>query len=169
MRNFVLRVCPLVILGLAVGAGPAAAHASLVSSSPVDGASITSSPSAVRLTFSEEVSEPAYAATRAPNGSVVKVTAVLVDANTVTTRLEATDQRGRYTTNYRVISADGHPVEGSIRWTTTTGRIVKQVESDDEGFLWRNRSHFFWGILGAALAIALLLAPLRGRDDKSNA
>ena len=170
MRNVVLRVSLLALLCLVLGAGPAAAHASLVGSDPADGSSIEASPTSITFTFNETIGNPAYVAVRAPDGSKVGVSDVsAVDAE-VSATLAASDQKGRYTATYRVVSADGHPVEGTIRWTTTTGRAVTQVDAPAEkSFVHRHRSHFFWGILAAAVAIALLLAPLRGRDDKSNA
>lgn len=160
----------MALLCLVLGAGPAAAHASLVGSDPEDGATLATSPTSITLTFTENIGNPAYVALRAPDGTKVTVSDVSAVDAVVTATLQATDQKGRYTASYRVVSADGHPVEGTIRWTTTTGQAVKQVDPPKEkSFVHRHRSHFLWGILAAAVAIALLLAPLRGRDDKSNA
>lgn len=170
VRNVVLRGSLLALLCLALGAGPASAHASLVGSDPGDGASIATSPTSITFTFNENIGNPAYVAVRAPNGDKVTVSDVsAVDAE-VTAALSASDQKGRYTATYRVVSADGHPVEGTITWTTTTGRTVEQVDPPaQKSFVHRHRAHFFWGILAAAVAIALLLAPLRGRGDKNDA
>ena len=46
------------LTGLVVLAGPAAAHTDLESSSPAEGASLTSAPSEVKLTFEEPVTLP---------------------------------------------------------------------------------------------------------------
>lgn len=153
---------------IAAGLSPASAHASLIRSDPVDGSSVAISPPTVTFTFNEDMSEPAFVAVRAPDGSKVEVTSVAVNGPRVTARLATSDLRGRYRATYRVVSKDAHPVEASIYWTATTGTNVKQVDPDGEGFIERNRSHFFWGILAAAIAIALLLAPLRGRDDSND-
>lgn len=166
MRNVVLRVSLLALLCLALGAGPASAHASLVGSDPGDGASIASAPRSITFTFNEAIGNPAFVAVRAPDGTKVAVSDVSALDSTVTAIVAPSNQKGRYTATYRVVSADGHPVEGTIHWTTTTGETVKQVDQPEEkSFVHRHRSHFFWGILAAAVAIALLLAPLRGRDD----
>lgn len=118
------------------------------------------------FTFNENIGNPAFVAVRAPDGSKVEVSDVSAVDTKVSATLAATDQKGQYTASYRVVSADGHPVEGTIEWTTTTGETVEQVDQPEEkSFVHRHRSHFFWGILGAALAIALLLAPLRSRHD----
>ncbi len=170
MPNVVLRVSLLALLCLALGAGPASAHASLVGSDPGDGSSIAAAPRSITFTFNENIGNPAFVAVRAPDGAKVKVSDVSAIDAKVTAILAQTDQKGRYTATYRVVSADGHPVEGTIHWTTTTGQTVKQVDTPKEkSFVHRHRSHFFWGILGGALAIGLLLAPLRGRDDPNDA
>lgn len=163
-------LCTVLEFCIVLGAGPAAAHASLTGSDPEDGATLETSPTSITFTFNENIGNPAYVAVRAPNGGKVTVSKVSAVDSLVTATLAATDQKGRYTATYRVVSADGHPVEGTIEWTTTTGQTVKQVDPPAEkSFVHRHRSHFFWGILAAAVAIALLLAPLRGKDDQSNA
>ncbi|MEV7396444.1 copper resistance CopC family protein [Aeromicrobium sp. NPDC092404] len=169
MHNVVLRVALLGIALLLVGSGPASAHASLVGSDPEDGASLPTSPSTFAFTFNENVGNPAYVSVTAPNGSKVDVSAVRAVDNRVTATVADAGQKGRYTVAYRVVSADGHPVEGTIRYSTTTGRTVKQVDPpEEETFIHRHSAHLFWGILAAAAAIALLLAPLRRRDDTRN-
>ena len=170
MGNVVLRVTLLSAALLMVGSGPASAHASLVGSDPEDGASLATAPATITFTFNENIGNPAYVSVTAPNGSKVAVTKVRAVDNRVTGTLAKVDQKGRYTAAYRVVSADGHPVEGTIHYTATTGRTVKQVDPpDEETFIHRHSAHLFWGILAAAGAIALLLAPLRRRDDTKHA
>lgn len=169
MRNLVLRVALLSFALLLMGSGPASAHASLVGSDPADGATFGAAPTAITFTFNENVGNPAYIAVTAPNGSKVDVGDVRAIDNTITAKVPDVDQKGRYTASYRVVSADGHPVEGTIHYTSKTGRTVKQVDAPDkETFIHRHSAHLFWGILAAAVAVALLLAPLRRRDDKDN-
>ncbi len=128
MRNVVLRVALLSFALLLMGSGPASAHASLVGSDPADGATLAAAPSAITFTFNENIGNPAYIAVTAPNGSKVDVGDVRAIDNKVTATLPDVDQKGRYTASYRVVSADGHPVEGTIHYSSTTGRTVKQVE-----------------------------------------
>lgn len=170
MHNVVLRGALLGLALLLVGSGPASAHASLVGSDPEDGATLTSVPSAITFTFNENIGNPAYVAVTAPDGSKVEVGDVRAVDREVTATLVDPGQKGRYSATFRVVSADGHPVEGSIDFSTTTGRAVTQVDPPEEkAFIHRHSAHLFWGILAAAVAIALLLAPLRRRDDTSNA
>lgn len=170
MHNVVLRVALLSLALLFVGSGPASAHASLVESDPKDGAILTAAPTAITFTFSENVGNPAYVSVTAPDGSKVDVTGVRAVDRRITGTVADVDQKGRYTAAFRVVSADGHPVEGTIHYSTTSGRTVEQADPpDEETFIHRHSAHFFWGILAAAVAIALLLAPLRRRDDKNHA
>jgi methionine-rich copper-binding protein CopC len=167
VRNNVLRVALVSLALLLVGAGPASAHASLVGSDPEEGASSATAPTSITLTFNENVGNPAYVTVTAPDGTKVDVSAVRAVDKQVTAAVARTDQKGRYTATYRVVSADGHPVEGAIHYTATTGRTVEQVAAPDQkSFVHRHGAHFFWVILAAAMALALLLAPLRRRDDQ---
>lgn len=170
MHNVALRVALLSLTLLLVASGPASAHASLVGSDPEDGAILAAAPAAITLTFNENIGNPAYVTVTAPDGSKVDLGNVRAVDNRVTTTVADVDQKGRYTAAFRVVSADGHPVEGTIHYTATSGRTVEQVDPpDEETFIHRHSAHLFWGILAAAAAIALLLAPLRRRDDKKHA
>ena len=169
MHNVVLRVALLSLTLLLVGSGPASAHASLVGSDPEDGATLAAAPTTITFTFSENIGNPAYVSVAAPNGSKIDVSDVRAVDNKVSSTVAEVNQKGRYTAAYRVVSADGHPVEGTIHYSATSGRTVEQVEApDEETFIHRHSDHLVWGILAAAVAIALLLAPLRRRDDKKH-
>ena len=110
----------LVVTGVLLVAGASATHAhdTLLSSDPPDGSTVPLAPDAVRLTFSS----PAMAlGTRVvvltPDGrDVADGEPQLVDA-TVTQPLSGDLPAGRYTVQWRVTSADGHPVEGTFAFT----------------------------------------------------
>ncbi|MDR7086871.1 methionine-rich copper-binding protein CopC [Aeromicrobium panaciterrae] len=168
------RVALVTMIGLFLGVGPASAHGLLISSTPEDDSLINTSPTSISLTFHDYLGEQAKVAVWSPNGSAVKVLTTAVVRNTVTVTVDPTDQRGRYAADYRVESTDGLPLEGSIHWTTATGRQVKQVAHNDVDLDQPSGSNFYWGFLAALVPVALLiaglrLAALRGRDDKGNA
>ncbi|MCW2771546.1 MAG: hypothetical protein JWR27_2979 [Aeromicrobium sp.] len=169
MRNVLLRGGLLALVALVLGAGPASAHAALVGSDPEDGATLATAPRAVTLTFSENVGNGQLVAT-APDGSKVEVSGTRTSDRTLSGSLDDVDQRGTFTLAYRVLSADGHPVSGTITYDVTSGRAVEQTtEPRSETFIHRHSGHLFWGILAAAVAIALLLVPLRRHDDTDRA
>jgi methionine-rich copper-binding protein CopC len=163
-------VLSLVLVTSGLGSGPASAHAALVGSDPEDGTSLTAAPTTVTFTFNENVAQPAYVAVAAPDGTQAEVTDIRAVDDTVTATVEDVDQRGRYSASYRVVSADGHPVTGTVTYDVTTGRSVTQVDAPaEDGFLHRHSSHVIWGVLAAVVAIGLLLAPLRRRHDADSA
>lgn len=158
-------VTTLVWVGL-LGVGSASAHAALTGSDPEQGAVLAAAPTTVTLTFNENVSRRAEIAVAAPDGTQVKVTGVRAVDDTVSATVADVDQRGTYSASYRVVSADGHPVTGTITYDVTAGRAVTQVAGPkQETFIHRHSSHLFWGILAAVVALVLLLAPLRRRHD----
>jgi len=105
-------------LTLAVlGAAPAAAHNRIVGSDPADGATVARTPAALVLTFNEPaIAMGTQIAVTGPEGPVAVGAPQLVDA-TVTQPLAAGAPAGRYTVDWRVTSADGHPITGSLAFT----------------------------------------------------
>lgn len=100
-----------------LGAGwgtPAAAHATLESTSPADGAEVDAVPETIELTFSEEMSAPAYVVVTAPDGTTITTGDPDVAGAEITQPLENTEARGTYTVAFRVFSADAHPVSGQF-------------------------------------------------------
>ena len=112
-----LAAAVLATVGLAIGASPAWAHNVLSSTSPEDKASVAHTPSSVVLTFDE----PAIAmgtklVVTGPAGPVQVGAPQLVD-NTVTQNLQPGAPAGAYTVEWRIISADGHPISGVFTFT----------------------------------------------------
>src|SRR6185437_13127750 len=92
------------------------AHASLVSSEPAANAHLSVSPTRVRLLFSEET-EPTLARLSlvADDGTATRLVVAgdLHDVNAIVAPIGPLAP-GSYRLVWRVVSADGHPVEGSI-------------------------------------------------------
>jgi methionine-rich copper-binding protein CopC len=146
---------------------PAEGHASLISSKPADGAQIATAPATAELTFSEDV-DSGFVGVTAPDGTKVQTSEPRIDGATMSADLAATDQHGRYTVAYRIVSADGHPVSGEITFTTTSGQHVTQQEAPTpESFVDRHSTALIIGLVLAMLAVALMLAPLTRRRRKA--
>lgn len=107
------------------GASPASAHAGLLSSSPASRAELETMPEDVRLTFNEDMNRPSYVTVTSPDGTVVAEGDGAVDGPDVVQQVDDPGQAGTYRVDYRVISADGHPVEGALEFDVTTGDAVK--------------------------------------------
>ncbi len=101
----------IALLTALVPTGAAFAHASLVRAEPADGALVAEPPAALRLTFNEPVT-PLVIRLIAPDGTTT-TPAATAENTTVTVRPTAL-RRGTHVLSWRVISADGHPVGGSL-------------------------------------------------------
>lgn len=104
-------VFALALLAALLQTGAAYAHASLVRAEPADGALVAEPPAALRLTFNEPVT-PLVIRLIAPDGTATTPAASTENA-TVTVKPPAL-RRGTHLLSWRVISADGHPVGGSL-------------------------------------------------------
>jgi len=111
----------LVITGLAVVglALPAAAHSELTSSDPKADAVLTRAPSAVTLTFGEDLRPEgaALVVTAADDTRVDQQDSLRLNGAVMSVRLEPLTEFGAYRVAYRVVSADGHPVSGEYTFT----------------------------------------------------
>lgn len=105
----------LAVLGAATGAGVAAAHAGLVSVDPADGA--TGAPTRAVLVFTDPL-QPEFVTVTLTDagGTQLGLAAPEVVDTTVTQPLPALPA-GPVTLAYRVLSEDGHRVEGSTAFT----------------------------------------------------
>jgi len=123
-------------LGVAVlfsvaSAGPAAAHAVLLSTQPASGATLAAAPRSVALTF-DEAPQKQFSTIhvtgpdgqRHDSGSVQLTGAAGAVA---TQQLTGTGLPGRYVVDWRVVSDDGHPVSG--QFTFTVSRTTQVVPS----------------------------------------
>jgi copper resistance protein C len=116
-----LAVTLLCGLGLLIGTAPAFAHTRLESTDPADGASLSTAPQKISLTFNEDVPAEFTALTViGPDGKAYQTGAVTADNGTVSTAVLPLGPAGKYQVGYRVVSDDGHPVEGSLSFTMTT-------------------------------------------------
>lgn len=110
-----LTAAVVAALAIAVGtAPPAAAHSGLRSSSPADGAVVRQSLSRVTLVFDENV-QPSFTRIAVTDGDGRGVAAGNRAVRGPRVELPVTvDRPGVYAVAYRVVSADGHPVEGRL-------------------------------------------------------
>ncbi|HEY6995728.1 MAG TPA: CopD family protein [Xanthobacteraceae bacterium] len=101
---------------VAAPASPARAHAALVRSTPPDRAVVALAPPALILIFNEPVA-PLLIRVIAPDGRPIAPAAVVAENATVTITPPPGLQPGTHVLSWRVISADGHPVGGSLMFS----------------------------------------------------
>lgn len=119
----VAAVLLLTLLGVLGLATPAFAHNQLTSSNPKDKASLDTGPGEIVLTFDQPVQAGEglnTVAVTSENGDHWESGVAEVASNVVTAPVRELGPAGVYTIAYRVISADGHPVDGTLTFTLTT-------------------------------------------------
>lgn len=161
----------MVALLIAIGSAPAAnAHDGLVGSNPESGASVEELPAAVELTFSSVPSGigSAVEILDADGENWADGDVSIVD-RVASQPVRAGAPAGDYTVNWRVVSSDSHPIEGTFAFTAaaagagqtpgpsvgTQGPIeIEQAEQASEG-------DFPWSIVVMVvvlIALAVVLA-----------
>ncbi len=107
-----------ILLWTISAATPASAHTTLISTTPADGSRLETAPRSVTFEFSESVElELGGLAVFDDQGGRVDRSAPVQDGGTVTIRLKDDLGDGTYIATYRVVSQDGHPVNGAIVFT----------------------------------------------------
>jgi methionine-rich copper-binding protein CopC len=109
-----LALLVTLVLGTAF-ASPALAHDALKSSNPAKGDKVESVKE-VRLTFSATTRFP-NVVVRTPDGAVHQDGKPVVDGPVVIQKVKDDLPPGEYVIAYRVVSSDGHPIEGEIPFT----------------------------------------------------
>ena len=122
----------LVVMGASLAvASPASAHSQLVSTTPADGAKLTTAPQSVVLTFNEAlIPEVDSVSINDADGNVVASQRVQPDGPTITVPWPSGLPAGSYQVAYRVVSGDGHPVVGAIMFTYASGDKAGRPAAD---------------------------------------
>jgi methionine-rich copper-binding protein CopC len=117
----------LVLTALFGGAGTAAAHATLISSDPADGASLASAPQRVTLVFDEPLPQGLNTvAITGPGQTRWETGDVSTTGNTISTAMKPSAPAGDYIVGYRIVSEDAHPLTGTVRFRLTTSGASAQ-------------------------------------------
>ena len=102
---------------------PAQAHTSLVSSVPIKNSTIKAMPKTIAMTFDDKLIKIAGKnvskfSVVGPDGKEIKLGPITLTNQIISAAvLEPKPKPGIYKINYRVISGDGHPVSGTIKFT----------------------------------------------------
>jgi copper transport protein len=111
---------------------PAFAHAALVGSDPASDSIVPDAPNKITLTFSESIQLiPGKIQVLGPDGSRADQGDPTVDGANVTIPLRSGGGRGTYLVSYRIISADTHPVGGSITYSVGAASAPPTAKIDD--------------------------------------
>jgi len=167
----VLAIAGLAIVGTAL---PSDAHTGLSGSNPLDGEALATRPEVVQLRFNQTPLE-GYSKLQlvTENGGAISLPA-LREAGQVVSQPVPPLASGRYTMNYRIVSPDGHPISGKIKFSVEIpgealgpGGIVGQsspnpdappaAKTDDGSPVW------WWIIVGAVGLLAIIVLVIQRR------
>ncbi|WP_027060258.1 copper resistance CopC/CopD family protein [Mesorhizobium loti] len=140
-------------------ANQAFAHAALINTDPTDGAVLAQAPAQFSLTFSEPVS-PLVLTLVKPDGTPVALTSFRLTDQTVEIDNPQALKSGTHVLSWRVISADGHPVGGSLLFSigapSEPPAVSEAVDWPLRSAIWIGKVFLYIGLfLGAGGAFAL--------------
>jgi copper transport protein len=136
------------LLSVLCFASAASAHASLVASEPADGSVVTSAPKTVRLRFNEAVTPAMIGLIDAQGKTRDDANVRAIDESIVITLPESLP-RGTQVVSYRVISADGHLVAGSLVFSigaVTASAAAPAAAGSEAGLIWLARIGVYLGL-----------------------
>ncbi len=112
---------------------PAQAHDTLLSTDPTDGSTLETSPEAITFTFSADILEvsPLVRVTDGSGDQIAEITPT-VEGPTATATLPEPLAAGTYDIQWRVVSGDGHPIEGTLTLTVEQDPATEAAEDSEE-------------------------------------
>jgi len=173
-----LRVLMLLVLSIPLittSVIPANAHTSLQSSTPSEGQSIEFIPAELSASFDEDLIEIEGEVVntlelQSADGTKYVLSSATIAGPTVSATVGAGDYpAGEYLLKYRVVSGDGHPVTGEIRFSTQSLTTIGSAPAEPEATAYvaeteesslRNAIYIATGLL-LVLTIALVLKKKR--------
>ena len=129
-----------ILFGLTVIFGqPASAHTQLLETTPANGALLQVIPTAVTMKFTQQpLSGSVAVVAQSASGTSVQLGTPTVSETTVTVPWPESAINGTYRVSWRVVSPDGHPVNGTWDFSygvTSAQPFVEQpADQDVQGF-----------------------------------
>ncbi|MER8479778.1 copper resistance CopC/CopD family protein [Mesorhizobium sp. M1163] len=152
----------VLLLAVIAAPNPASAHAALLKAEPADGAVLAQSPSQMSLTFSEPVSPLVLTLVR-PDGTSIPLTSFRLSGQTVEVDNPQALKSGTHVLSWRVISADGHPVGGSVLFSvgapSAAPAASEAVDRELRTAIWIGKVFLYIGLffgVGGAFALGWL-------------
>jgi copper transport protein len=158
------RLLMFALMAMLTQIGAVWAHASLNATEPLDGAVVETAPQYYSLTFSEPVSPLSLRLVR-PDGSSTPLDGFVVKDNIVEIEAPAGLGRGTHVLSWRVVSADGHPVGGSVVFSigdvsAQAPVIEEEIDWTVRGWLWASKVALYVGLfigIGGVFARRILM------------
>ncbi len=170
MRDKPFLLVLTLLLALIAPIPAAWAHAQLLSTDPAANAVLESAPQAVQLHFNEPVS-PLAISLIGSDGAATDLLDGTSGGETVTVTLPEAGIAGTQVLSWRVVSADGHPIGGSLVFSVGTITGASAAATSDPAVavaLWAGKAVLFIALFtGIGAAVFSTLAPLPGAAEKT--
>ena len=125
------------LLTLLFNTQPVNAHTKLISSSPAVGSEIDNWPNQIILEFDEDLisldtEKSNFVVANNALGDQISEPDEVINGNSISVTLSPNEVKGPVLIYYRVISADGHPVEGEYKFTYGVGEVTAEGVTEVE-------------------------------------
>lgn len=141
------------LLAVVVCAGPASAHTTLRKASPAADSTVAP-PGQIVLTYDDPVRFTQVLVSDASGRRYEAGKSYSVD-NTVTEKIATPLPNGQYTVAWRVVAPDGHPVEGTYRFTVTGSTAAAPGPAKTAGDSGASGTGVWWIGLGVLLLVGV--------------
>lgn len=174
-------------VGVGTSAGPAQAHDQLLSSNPESNAKLDSPPQKISLTFSSEpMKDSAKIVATTKDGQPVILDEPTVKGKVVSVPWPA-QEAGTFGVNWRVVSSDGHPINGTLAFqvlgsnaspsapvespsdsTSTTQATPTPSSNSSESRTGGMIAGLAAAVVAATILVAILVRRHREKDDDAS-
>ena len=112
------------------------AHGEMVQATPAVDSNVLTAPTEVSIEFDGKLQIIGNTNVNSievtdNQGQVISSPTSVVDGNKISTKLQLTDITGLVSVHYRIVSEDGHPVEGDYSFTVGETPVVISAQSEE--------------------------------------
>jgi methionine-rich copper-binding protein CopC len=163
MRKF--SVILLAFQCLILSAPTSFAHGQIVTSYPLDGSTSSPTPTQVWIEFDGELQTIDGEVVNTlkvtdSTGLVVSAEEAVIEGAKISTQVSDQSVGGVFTVEYRIVSEDGHPVEGSYTFQASPGfEATEMIEPTTSATASDDRSEFSFGAI--VMAVFLVVFAVR--------
>ena len=168
MIKKILTLCAVLLLTSPV---TAFAHGEVTSSNPEQNEKILAMPTEISIDFDGKLQTLGNEVVNSitvtdAQGQIISNPVSVVDGNRISNRLQLTDVTGLVLVHYRIVSEDGHPVEGDYSFTvgevpTLTSVQGEELNEVETGVSEESGSNLLVKVLGVAVLLGLAFVIVR--------
>lgn len=108
-------------------------HTGLESSSPQAGEVIEAETNEIKMTFETKIEQGSTFELTNANGNAISIENINLSNNQMVGSLSNNLANGDYKVNWKIIGADGHPIEGEFSFTVNAPTVVDPTEKNEDG------------------------------------